>query len=72
MTGGETSQTLVWTEIKAARQERGALSPSLLLRVSLSWLLLKGLGIPAVSRGRSCEKSVTFAKMSSQAALEEE
>lgn len=56
-----------WTEIRKARQERGALSPFKLLWVSLSRLLLKGLRVPAASRGRSCKKSVTFAKMSLQA-----
>lgn len=43
------------------------MSPFLLLQISLSWLLLNGLRIPAVSRGRSCKKSVAFAKMSLQA-----
>lgn len=37
---------------------RGCLSPFLLLRASLSWLLQNGLSllISAVSRGRSCKE----------------
>lgn len=53
------SQIVGWTKIKKAREECGAACfPFLLLRASLSWLLLNGLLllISAVSRGRSCKE----------------